>query len=186
PMGEVLLGTSRLNRILDAGGDWIRVQPGVTLLELDAALARDGRYYPPSPTFPGAFVGGTVATNAAGAATFKYGTTRNWVQALTVVLATGDVLDLERGAARADGDGYFELELAAGAIRFSAPAYRMPQVPKLSAGYFSEPGMDLVDLFVGSEGTLGVITEVTLRILPERPPFCLAFVPFTDRSAGLA
>ena len=57
------------------------------LAELDAALARAGRYYPPAPTFTGAFVGGTVATNAAGAATFKYGATRDWVAALTVVLA---------------------------------------------------------------------------------------------------
>ncbi len=66
-----------------------------------------GRYYPPAPTFTGAFVGGTVATNAAGAATFKYGTTRDWVQALTVVLPTGDALDVHRGATRAHPDGYF-------------------------------------------------------------------------------
>src|SRR3989442_8299522 len=62
----------------------------------------------------------------------------------------------------------------------------MPRVPKVSAGYFSESGMDLVDLFVGSEGTLGVITEVTLRILPVRPAFCLALVPFPHRAAGIA
>ena len=57
-----------------------------------------GRWYAPVPTFTGAFVGGVVATNAAGAATFKYGTTRAWVDGLTVVLACGCVLDLERGA----------------------------------------------------------------------------------------
>ena len=56
-------------------------RPGVTLADLDDALASAGRYYPPAPTFMGAFVGGTIATNAAGAATFKYGTTRDWVQA---------------------------------------------------------------------------------------------------------
>ena len=75
------------------------------------ALARDGRYYPPSPTFTGAFVGGTVATNAAGAATFKYGTTRDWVRALTVVLPSGDVLDVERGETTAGGDGFFDIVL---------------------------------------------------------------------------
>src|SRR5436309_1182867 len=76
--------------------------------------------------------------------------------------------------------------LAGGLVRVPIPTYRMPPVPKVSAGYFSEPGMDLIDLFVGSEGTLGVITEVTLRILPERPAFCLALVPFPHRAAGMA
>src|SRR5204862_7318465 len=150
PMGEIVLATARLNRIEAIDADSVRTGAGVTLIELDAALQRSGRYYPPTPTFPGACVGGTLATNAAGAATFKYGTTRDWVEALTVVLPTGDVLDLERGAVRAQ-DGYFEIDLEAGPLRVPAPKYRMPAVPKLSAGYFSEPEMDLVDLFVGSE-----------------------------------
>jgi FAD/FMN-containing dehydrogenase len=58
-----------MNRILEIGTDAVRVEAGVTLLDLDAALARAGKYYPPSPTFTGAFVGGVIATNAAGAAT---------------------------------------------------------------------------------------------------------------------
>ena len=189
PNGEVVLSTARLNRILD------RVRPrdcgaasgpGVTLVDLDAALARSGRYYPPVPTFTGAFAGGIVATNAAGAATFKYGTTRDWVKALTVVLPSGDVLDVERGRTVADRDGHFEIVLSDRAVRIRVPRYRMPDVPKLSAGYFAAPGMDLIDLFIGSEGTLGVITEVTLRVLPARPAMCLAFVPFDDRRAALA
>ena len=102
PMGETLLSTARLNRIVEIGHDCVRVQAGVTLLDLDAALARAGKYYPPAPTFMGAFVGGIVATNAAGAATFKYGTTRDWVRALTVVLPSGEVLDVERGRATSD------------------------------------------------------------------------------------
>ena len=60
----------------------------------------------------------------------------------------------------------------------------MPEVPKLSAGYFAAPGMDLIDLFIGAEGTLGVITEATLRVLPARPAVCLAFVTFRDRRVG--
>jgi D-lactate dehydrogenase (cytochrome) len=185
PMGEILLSTARLNRILDIGRDGVRVQAGVTLADLDAALAAAGRYYPPAPTFSGALVGGTVATNAAGAATFKYGTTRDWVQALTIVLPTGQVLDVERGATRAHQDGYFDIDLGDRTVRIPVPRYQMPDVPKLSAGYFARPGMDLIDLFIGCEGTLGVITEVTLRVLPERPAFCLAFVPFADRAASL-
>jgi len=186
PNGEVVLSTVRFNRIIDSATDRVRLGAGVTLVDLDAALAQSGRYYPPVPTFTGAFAGGIVATNAAGAATFKYGTTRDWVKALTVVLANGDVLDVERGRTTADRDGYFEIVRSDRAVRIRVPRYRMPEVPKISAGYFAAPGMDLIDLFIGSEGTLGVITEVTLRVLPARPAMCLAFVPFDDRPVALA
>jgi D-lactate dehydrogenase (cytochrome) len=186
PMGEALVSTRRLNAIGQVGTDRVRVQAGVTLTELDDVLARAGRYYPPAPTFRGAFVGGTVSTNAAGAATFKYGTTRKWVESLTVVLASGDVLDIDRGATRAHPDGYFELALSYGTVHVPIPTYHMPVVDKLSAGYFSEPGMDLIDLFIGSEGTLGIITEATLQIVPVRPAFCLAFITFDRRSSALA
>jgi D-lactate dehydrogenase (cytochrome) len=185
PMGEVVLATSRLKRIDNAGDDRIRVGAGVTLTELDAVLRRGGRRYPPAPTFPGASIGGIVATNAAGAATFKYGTTRDWVEALTVVLPSGDVIDVTRGAVQAHPDGYFDLELAAAVVRVWIPRYRMPALPKLSAGYFAAPGMDLIDLFVGAEGTLGVVTEATLRVLPSRPAVCLAFVPFQEPGSAL-
>jgi D-lactate dehydrogenase (cytochrome) len=157
----------------------------VSLVELDAALAAAGRYYPPAPTFMGAFVGGTIATNAAGAATFRYGSTRQWVEAITVVLASGDVLDVARGQTRAHADGYFELELSRGTVRVPIGSYTMPRVAKLSAGYFAEPGMDLIDLFIGAEGTLGVITEATLRIVAERPAMCLLFVTFDSLATGL-
>jgi D-lactate dehydrogenase (cytochrome) len=185
-MGEALVSTRRFNAVGNVGVDRVRVQAGVTLIELDEVLARAGRYYPPAPTFRGAFMGGTLSTNAAGAATFKYGTTRNWVESLTVVLASGDVLDIDRGTTRAHPDGYFELALSRSTVRVPIPAYRMPAVDKLSAGYFSEPGMDLIDLFIGSEGTLGIITEATLRIVAVRPAFCLAFITFASRPSALA
>lgn len=185
PRGEVVLATARLNRIDAVQAGRIGVQAGVSLAELDAALARSGCYYPPAPTFSGAFIGGTVATNAAGAATFKYGTTRDWVEALTVVLATGDVLEIARGEVRAHPDHYFDIRLNAGSIRVPLPRYRMPRVPKLSAGYYAEPGMDLIDLFIGAEGTLGVVVEVILRTIAPRPAWCLAFVPFCDRSRAM-
>src|SRR5262249_10902419 len=184
PRGEVLLSTSRLNRIVAIGDDFVRAEAGVTLVELDAALARAGKRYPPVPTFTGAFVGGIVATNAAGAATFKYGTTRDWVRAITVVLPNGDVLDVERGRTVA-ATGAIELELSDRTGPIAVPRVRMRRVPKVSAGYFAAPDMDLVDLFIGSEGTLGVITEVTLRVLPERPAQCLAFVPLDDAGEAL-
>lgn len=185
PMGDVLLSTVRLNRMLAIGNDTVQAQAGVTLADLDEALLAAGKYYPPAPTFMGAFVGGVVSTNAAGAATFRHGTTRDWVRALTVVLADGGVLDLERGSVCADADGGFEIESASGIMRVSVPRYRMPRVPKLSAGYFAMPGMDLIDLFIGSEGTLGIVVEATLRIMPTRPALCLAFVPMRSRHDAL-
>jgi D-lactate dehydrogenase (cytochrome) len=186
PMGDVVLTTSRMNRIVRIGAESVRVEAGVTLSDLDAALRNAGKYYPPTPTFMGAFVGGTISTNAAGAATFKYGTTRDWVQALTLVLPSGEVLDIERGQVAAHPDGYFDIESGRRTIRVPVPSYRAPQVAKLAAGYHAAPGMDLIDLFIGAEGTLGVITEATLKLLPVRPSICLAFVPFAARLSAFA
>src|SRR5262249_50022858 len=185
PMGDLVISLSRMNRIVEIGRTSVRAQAGVTLVDLDVALRKAGRSYPPVPTFMGATVGGIVATNAAGAATFRHGTTRDWVQAITVVLASGGVLAVERGSTIADNDGSFAIALADRLVRVPVPSYRMPRVPKLSAGYFAAPAMDLVDLFVGSEGTLGIVTEVTLRILETRPAACLAFVPFADSGRAL-
>jgi D-lactate dehydrogenase (cytochrome) len=184
PFGDALLGTARLADILDIQPARVRLQAGVPLDTLDLVLAERGQYYPPSPTFTGSFVGGIVSTNAAGAATFKYGTTRDWIETLTVVLADGDVLDIERGAVHAHPDGYVDLELARGRIRLPVPTYRMPAAAKVSAGYFAAPGMDLIDLFIGAEGTLGVVTDVTLRVLPVRPAHCLAFLTCPDKAAA--
>ncbi len=186
PRGDVVISTRKLTGIEPLSGDRVRVGAGVPLVVLDEALARSGQSYPPVPTFAGAFVGGVVATNAAGAATFKHGTTRDWVDALTIMLPSGDVLDIERGRTSAHADGYFELELSRGTVRVPVPRYRMPTLPKLSAGYFAAPGMDLIDLFVGAEGTLGVVTSATLRVLPVRPAQCLMLVPCADPSAAVA
>src|SRR3954447_26165588 len=130
PMGDVLLSTAKLNRIVAIGNESVRVQAGVPLSDLDAALARAGKYFPPLPTFMGAFVGGIVSTNAAGAATFRHGVTRDWVTALTIVLADGAVLDVERGATSAHSDGYFEIDSCGTITRVPVPRYHMPHVAK--------------------------------------------------------
>ena len=186
PMGDVVLDLQRFDRIVSIGADEVVVQPGVPLGVLQAALARDDRFYPPAPTFDGACAGGVVATNAAGAATFKYGTTRDWVRQLTVVLATGDVLDLTRGKTIASPDGCFEVVTGDGAIRVPVPTYRMPDVAKCSAGYFAAPGMDLIDLFIGSEGTLGVVTEATFAVVAPTPQVAMVWLPLADERAAVA
>jgi D-lactate dehydrogenase (cytochrome) len=186
PMGDVLLNTTRFADIVQVGTDSVRVQPGVVLSTLQEALARAGSYYPPAPTYNGACVGGTIGTNASGAATFKYGSTRQWVKALTIVLASGEVLDIERGQVTADPRGFFEIETASGVQRVPVPTYRMPDVPKRSAGYFAAPGMDLIDLFIGSEGTLGVVVEATLGLVSDAPNTCLALVSCPSEAGALA
>jgi len=186
PMGEVVVSTGRMAAIVETSGDRVRVEPGVALTSLAEALAAAGASYPPAPTYLGAFAGGVVATNASGAATFKYGSTRDWVEALTVVLASGEVLDLARGEVVANADGWFEIETAGAVTRLPVPSYRMPDVPKRSAGYYAAPGMDLVDLFVGAEGTLGIVTEITFRVLPRAPLVALAFVPVATEARGVA
>ena len=185
PMGETILATTKLSAILEVLPGRITVEAGVTVAAMQQRLSEAGAWYPPAPTFTGACAGGIVATNAAGAATFKYGSTRNWVDALRVVLADGAVLDLQRGATRARG-GRFELETRRGRIEVPVPTYRMPDVVKRSAGYHAEPDMDLIDLFIGSEGTLGIITQVTFRTLQPAPNIVVAWVPCPDEPAALA
>jgi len=184
PMGELVLSLSKLIAIAEPRTKQVTVQPGVTLTRLKNTLTAAGKSYPPVPTYEGATVGGIVSTNAAGAATFKYGTTRDWVEGLSVMLACGELLDLERGQVRAK-NGYFEIEKSDGKVTVPVPTYRLPAVPKHSAGYHTGPDMDLVDLFVGSEGTLGVVTSVTLNVLPRRLENCFFLISVEHESQAL-
>ena len=184
PRGDLLISTRALTDISVLPGSRVRTGAGVRLAELRRVLTTDALYYPPIPTYDGAFVGGTIATNAAGAATFKYGSTRPWVEAVSVVLADGSVAEIRRGAVTASPGGWFEFEYDSGRVeRVPVPTYSMPDVAKLSAGYYARPGMDLIDLFIGSEGTLGIVTSAILHViaLPRR---LVALVPFdSDRQA---
>ncbi len=186
PRGDVVLSTRRLTEIGEPQNGTVRAGAGVPLSDLQRAVGAHGLYYPPIPTFDGAFVGGTVATNAAGAATFKYGATRRWISALTIVLADGSILDIRRGDVTASGDGAFEIERVTGEVTtVRVPTYTMPDVPKLSAGYYAAPRMDLIDLFIGSEGTLGVVVDATLRVIP-RPALSVALIQCESEAQALA
>jgi D-lactate dehydrogenase (cytochrome) len=185
PFGDIVLSTERLSAV-GIDSDRVVVGAGVPLQVVQDELARTGRWFPPVPTFLGAFAGGAVATCAAGAATFKYGTVREWVDGLTIVLAGGDVLTIARGECIASADGVFEIETATGVRRIRVPDIRMPDVPKRSAGYYCAAAMDLIDLFIGSEGTLGVIVEATFRTAPLPAGLCRALVPVPSEERAIA
>lgn len=185
PMGEAVLSTETLTRVIEAGPSRITVEAGVAVAVIEETLAAQGAWFPPAPTFTGAVAGGIVATNAAGAATFRHGSVRPWVEELTVVLADGSELAVRRGERRARG-GSLAVPTARGTVDVPVPTYRMPDVVKRSAGYHAEPDMDLIDLFIGSEGTLGVITTVTFRALSPIPTRAMALVPCGSEEDAIA
>ena len=185
PFGGIVIATDNLNRIKslghDQGGGRAVVEAGVVLADLQRFVEAQGLFYPPDPTERGCFIGGNVATNASGARTFKYGPTRNYIQRLKVCLATGEILDLRRGDFRADAANQINIPLSARhTLEAKLPSYQMPQVRKNAAGYYVAPGMDLVDLFIGSEGTLGVITEIEVALIPKPESILSGIVFFSE------
>src|SRR5215217_2146172 len=136
PFGGVVLSTARLDRPGEfvregGGGGWARAGAGVVLSDFQRGARARGLLYPPDPTEGSCYLGGTVATNASGARTFKYGPTRRYVRALQVALATGDLLDLRRGELFAGADGRVSVPLGGGrCIEARLPSYRMPATRK--------------------------------------------------------
>ena len=178
PKGGIVISTEKLNKIIEINLEekFALIEPGVLLSELQAAVNSKGLLYPPDPTERNCFVGGTVATNASGARTFKYGPTRNYVEELEIILPDGDFLYLKRGENFAD-DLSLTLKTSSGKdINLLLPDYEMPKV-KNASGYFCNRNMDAIDLFIGSEGTLGVITKIKLKLLllPHNELSCILF-----------
>ncbi|MFX1439999.1 MAG: FAD-binding oxidoreductase, partial [Promethearchaeota archaeon] len=153
---------------------------------LEQFLGESDRFtFPVDPTEMSAWLGGIVACNASGARTFKFGAVRDWVCRIQVVLMNGDILDIERGKVFAQ-DGKFEIILSDGnAVDVQVPSYTMPKT-KNAAGLFAKPDMDLIDLFIGSEGILGVITEVELGLnkLPEEIMTVMAYFKSEEDAVG--
>ena len=185
PLGDYVISTEKLEHIgepikLSEKKACITVQAGALLGNVQKKVEQQGWFYAPDPTEKLCFIGSTIANNSSGARTFKYGPTRNYVSRILVVLPQGDLLDLERGRCMADDDGIFKLTLPiAGELAFERPNYAMPATSKHNAGYFSAPKMDLVDLFIGSEGTLGVIVEADLMLIPLPEAIISCLIYFT-------
>lgn len=189
PFSGIVLATDKLNQIKsvihkEAGGRAV-AEAGVRLADLQRFVESEGLFYPPDPTERSCFLGGTVATNASGARTFKYGPTRDYIERLRIVLASGEVINLRRGDLRAERGGRFKLPLPSGSfVEAQLPNYRMPRTRKHASGYFVAPQMDLLDLFIGSEGTLGVVTGIEVRLLP-KPEGLLSGIVFFKSDEGL-
>lgn len=151
--GCLLLSTSRMNRILEVSvEDQVAVvQPGVVNADLSRAVLEQELFYPPDPSsWEMSTIGGNIATNAGGLCCVKYGVTSDFVRAVEVVLASGEVVRTGRRAAKG------------------------------VAGY------DLTRLIVGSEGTLGVVTEATLALRPAPEAALTAAATFRSIEDGIA
>lgn len=173
-----LKGIGEVRRDAVSGQYTLALRPGTLLTEIRDALAESNLFFPPDPTETSASVGGMVACNASGAMSFFYGPTRDWIVGLRVVLSGGDLLALRRGDCRAEGRRFVLRTEANRVIAGRLPEYRMPGV-KNAAGYYAADDMDMLDLFVGMEGTLGVITEIVVRLAPRPAAMCgiVAFLP---------
>ncbi len=187
PFGGYVISLERLDRIIeiDKENKTAVLEPGVILADLQKAAEAEGVFYPPDPTEWSCQVGGTVATNASGSRSFKYGSTRNYVERLKIVLAEGDVLEIRRGEYVFDDGEPLELVAKSGRrIALKPPSYVRPNVRKNVSGYFNAHPFDAIDLFIGSEGTLGVIVEVGLRLL-EKPKGLFSGIVFFEESDDL-
>ena len=182
PFGGYVVSLEKLNNIksIDKDGSTIVVEPGVLLGDVQKAADGEGLFYPPDPTEWSCQIGGTVATNASGARSFKYGATRDYVERLKVVLASGELLELSRGKYQSDSNG----KIGLGGVSINAPSYVRPDVRKNASGYYSAEPLDAIDLFIGSEGTLGVVVEVELRLL-KKPEGLFSGIVFFEKRGDL-
>jgi len=172
PQGGLVLNLSRMKAVGNVrfdegrGEGLITVEPGVLLSEVRDLAAESGLFFPPDPTETSASIGGMIACNASGAMSFRYGPTRRWVKSLRVVLADGDTLSISRGETFAHGRAFELVSDSGRTISEKLPSYEVPTI-KNAAGYYVRDNVDLIDLFIGMEGTLGVVTRAELRLIPK-------------------
>jgi FAD/FMN-containing dehydrogenase len=149
PDGGWVLSMENLKKVA-VGQGAVTAGAGVPLVDLQAAAKATGQFYAPDPTEHTASVGGTIATNASGSRSFLYRATREHVMGLTVALMDGEVRQARRGEK----------------VDFPVRAIHRPRTTKHSAAMPLDAEMDWIDLFIGAEGTLGVVVEAELKLLP--------------------
>lgn len=196
--GIVLVFPAHMNKVLelDTRSGVITLEPGVNYGKLQQTLHTHGRFLPPYPaSLEYSTIGGAIANNASGEKTVKYGATRNFVDGLRVVLANGEVIETKRLSKR-------ELSKKMGLATFEGEIYRALDavieenhdiiqglnlnVSKNAAGYDlasvkqKDGSFDLTPLLVGSQGTLGIITEATVATEPYNPNTTLVAALIND------
>lgn len=196
--GVVVVFAAHMNRILelDAKTGVIVVEPGINYDKLQQALHTHGRFI---PSFPSSVelstIGGAIANNTAGQKSLRYGSTEEYVKELRIVLANGEIIESRRlnkrevskkmGLATFEGEIYRALDALFEEnqdiimamrrnVASNAAGYNLPEV-KHKDGSF-----DLTPLFVGSQGTLGIVTEAMLTTVPYNPGTTLLAVFFDD------
>lgn len=187
PLGGAILDVKNLNSMNSNAPN--RVGPGAIVKDYKEFVDALGLFYPPDPTSEGSCtIGGNVACNASGALSYLYGPTRDYIQGLRVVLPAGTILTLERGRVCSE-KGTFRIPRSLldptpkDDLLIPAPSWKTTpwNILKNTAGFYSADPMDLLDLFIGSEGILGVIVEVTTRLLNRRKPFFSLIIYIPDR-----
>ncbi len=166
PDDDILVSTKKWqSQSYNSETQLLYVEAGVVLADIQKELQNFNRFYPPAPTYDGATIGGNLATNAAGAATYRYGTTRDWVEGAGLLFRNGIMLELKRGQCFVSPGDKIEI----GSLSFTIPDYSYPPLKKISAGYYVTKDMDLLDLFIGQEGTLCFITHAWLKTALQVP-----------------
>ena len=143
---------------------------GVSLEALQTAAGRTGQFYAPDPTEWTASIGGTIATNASGSRSFRYGSTRRHILALKVALMDGRVVTFRRGDK----------------VDFLVTSIPLPKTTKNTAGYVLHRDLDWIDLLTGSEGTLGIVLEAELQLLPKCEDVLSGVVFFPEDESAIA
>ncbi|MBR6700612.1 MAG: FAD-binding oxidoreductase [Firmicutes bacterium] len=186
PFGGHIMSLERIKHLeMSSDGMSVIAGAGCSLNEINRFVnIRTGGdlFLPPDPTEGTAGVGGMVSCNSSGARTYMYGPMRNYIKRLKIVMSDGNILDIERGEFFASGRK-FEFRSETGSDNDQArvlsgelPGYEMPKV-KNAAGYYIKEDMDLIDLFIGAEGTLGIVTEAEFSLV-EKPKYIWGIIAF--------
>lgn len=195
--GVMLAMNAHMNKIteLDTSKNYARVQPGVVYGNLEQTLYTHGKFLPPYPSSVDfATIGGSIANNAAGEKSVKYGSIKEYVRKLTVVLANGDVIETEKlnkaklkkkkSLNTFEGEIYRQIDHLIESNRALITNLAAVRVTKNSSGYKitdvkdAKGNFDLTPLFVGSQGTLGVIAEAELKLENYNPSTSLIVAEF--------